>query len=58
MNRCNYCDHDSCKSCGINLECLICNITVCEECIDEDAVENDICGCLKKQLDKIRVSNK
>jgi hypothetical protein len=45
MNQCDYCDHNSCKSCGINLECLICDMTACEEFIDKDAVKNGMCGC-------------
>lgn len=31
---CQYCDkQSSCCSCGIVLECVKCNITVCEECM-------------------------
>ena len=56
MNQCNYCEHDSCKSCGINLDCIICQITACEECIDEDAIEHDICRCLKEKLNNMRKS--
>jgi hypothetical protein len=47
MNQCDYCDHNSCMSYCINLECTICEIIACKECIDKDAVKSNICGYLK-----------
>ena len=48
-SECTLCYHQSCRSCGINLKWNKHNVTVCENCIDNDK-EKEICICLKYKL--------
>ena len=50
--QCDYCDKDSCRSCGVNIECRSCGMTVCEGCFDER--HDDICISLKKKMKKLK----
>ena len=46
---CVICNHQSCRSCGINIKCLCCNQTACIECIKNHAGEG-CCRYLRKRL--------
>ena len=46
---CAICDHQNCRSCGLNLRCNKHDITICEHCID-GASKFKICYCLRYKL--------
>ena len=50
---CELCDHESCRSCGINVTCYSCNYTACEDCIDNDKIDG-VCGHLRMILQALR----
>ena len=52
-NQCDFCTHETCRSCGIHVTCENCSKTACENCIDEGN-SNNICYCLKVVLESLR----
>ena len=52
---CAICDHQNCRSCGLNLRCNKHDITICEHCID-GTPKFEICNCLKYKLHHLRKS--
>jgi hypothetical protein len=49
---CNFCEHRSCRHCGICVTCCCCGQTACEECIDKD--DDHICYYLHHKIIHIR----
>ena len=50
---CDFCDHRSCRSCGVNLECKYCKQIACEECIKDTNKKGVICHNLKIKLGRL-----
>ena len=48
---CMYCEHFSCRSCSIVVDCHLCETNACEDCIDNDTGDTEICNCLKTKLE-------
>ena len=46
---CTVCGHQNCRSCGLNIKCTKLNVTVCEDCIDNER-KLEICNCLRYKL--------
>ena len=46
---CSFCDHDTCKSCGVNFWCSDCGNSICEDCIKSGKGCNN-CDIVMKQL--------
>lgn len=53
---CDLCEHESCRSCGINITCYSCNKTACEGCIERGETD-DVCGCLRMILEALRMKS-
>jgi hypothetical protein len=46
---CSFCDHNSCRSCGINIQCDCgCEEVACEDC--SDTMGMSLCAHLKKKF--------
>ena len=52
VGQCGVCDRETCRSCGVNIECDKCGFIACENCIQEEG--EDICQDLKYKLWKVR----
>ncbi len=51
-DRCDVCEKESCRSCGINVKCDNCGTSACESCIDSG--EENICECMVEILKVLR----
>lgn len=50
-NFCSFCLKDCCKNCGIVVECLVCDQSVCSKCYNDE--KYSLCTHLREKMDSL-----